>query len=1104
MKKGLLLIGFLLLYSLTARSQINRSGTPLISWFDTAETQGDLVNLSITMDKRGVMYFGNESDGIVTYDGSGWGLISMNSPQRVTSLVTDRRGVVFVGGENDFGFLQPDQSGRLTYCSLGERIADTAVAEGIMTITSIVADSTRVYFSDGRRLYILDILGDSLTTIDMKRDYGLSSAGRLLIFNGRTIIADNREGLFEYADGKIFSLNGGKEVRKTRFVSLLQYDRDNILIGTAERGLMLFNLRTGTVNSRFLGKEDSGRLMRANLTTVVILPGNLIAAGLSNGGGIYIFSHEGKLLQYISGETTSIRESSVTAMYCDYTSNSQLWFCTKGFINKAYVSLPACEFGSAAGILSVASSFAEFKDSLFVGTNDGLYKGYSDKSGVRRFRKLNDPGSEVNALLVMDMANGQSLLAATGGGLWHIDEQGDALGFLPQVNMTALSAVENNASMVVAGSAIGTIRTLMYSDGGWSVLNTSRSGDLHGRVISIMQSERDDWWILTASPSSIVRMHCEASDTTFTRYGREQGADCETFNSMIIVDKRLYICTDKGVYHYDPDDDTFVRDHDLIGNSFDNVAVNNLIKTPEGDIFLSGSDSRNFNALVRTTRQGHVIFRKQFDFLPDVHTTCLAFIEGTVWVAKGRSIFVINNAKIGFSYGTFSAFFTRINAGKKLLMADSFYTLTPQGIRIPSTGQPAGDVITLKHNNNEITFRWTTTSYVGEENTEYRYRLDNFDGEWSDWQKRTIRDYTSLPSGDYIFRLKAKTITGLETEEVIFSFSVARPWYGSLLAVLLYVAAALLIIFMIIRHLVKTQKNLNLRLDSLLRKRSETAEKSKEELSSLEQYSVAIQKTVQLSEKRLADLFPNSFIMNKPRQIISGDFCWMAGKTERCLIAVGDCTGHGVLSALQSLKIMSLLDRAASSGVAVKPAGILNGLHERLASLQTTPSGAVTEQGVTDLALLSVDRTDGLVEFAGAATQCFRVTEMSNAEAARWKSGESVDDETTLTDGRYRLETVSGDRMPMGMNMQRIREFARYEWELEKETSYYIFTDGYSDQFNGVTGKKFMKKNFRKLVLDIQKYPMKKQKEILEERLESWMGSSPQTDDILIVGFRIE
>jgi serine phosphatase RsbU (regulator of sigma subunit) len=108
------------------------------------------------------------------------------------------------------------------------------------------------------------------------------------------------------------------------------------------------------------------------------------------------------------------------------------------------------------------------------------------------------------------------------------------------------------------------------------------------------------------------------------------------------------------------------------------------------------------------------------------------------------------------------------------------------------------------------------------------------------------------------------------------------------------------------------------------------------------------------------------------------------------------------------------------------------------------------------------------------------------------------------TDGKYLIETLYGDRIPAGARKVTAVEFTRQEWSLEKDSSYYLFTDGYSDQFNGITGKKFMRGNFRNLLLEIQNFPMSRQKEILDERLLSWKGSAQQTDDILVLGFRIE
>jgi len=1057
------------------------------------------------MDKRGVMYFGNESYGIVTYDGTIWGLIPMLTPQKVNVLATDHRGVVYAGGETDFGLLLPDVAGRLTYNSLAGRIKDSTTKSEVGTILSIDADSNTVFFSDGRKLYLLDIESDSVSVKDLERDYGLKSVGRILAFDKKTVLADDREGLFEYSDGQVIPIPGGEKIRMVRFVGLLPFDKDNILIATVERGLVMFNHRTGVLNSQFLNRADNNRLRKGSLTTAALLPGKMIAAGLSNRGGVYIFSHEGRLLHHISDETTGIRESTVTSMYCDYTSNSQLWFCTSGFINRAYVSLPAYEFGSASGITSITAGITEFDDSVFVSTDDGLYKNFTDKSGVVRFRKLEEPAGRVNDFISIQLPEGDVLMAAAADGLWQADNEGNATPVLGRVHLTAIGSAKHDSTILVAGSDDGVIRTLKYSDWEWSVVNVSGSDDLHGNVKGIEQLGQDEWWILTSSPASLTRMHCGRTDTTFIQYDGDRGLDSDTLNNIVTIGDRLYVCTGRGIWRYNSGSDSFEKDHDLIGNTFDNVLISNLFKTPGGDIFLTGFDVRNFDALVTTTRQGHVVFKRQFDFLPDIATTGIAYISGNIWIAKGRSIFIIDKSKLGFSYGAFRTFFTRITAGDANVLIDgSFYSLSPVGTRIPSAEQPVDPKVSLRHSRNNITFRWTTTSYVGEGKTEYRYRLDDFDSDWSRWEKRTHRDYTNLPSGDYTFRLKSKTITGLESEEVTYAFSVRKPWFLSLVARLFYILAAAGFIYYAIIFYAGRLKLRNRRLENLMRQRTEAAEKAKAEMASLEQYAGTIQQTLMPSEKILFDAVRNSFILNKPQNVVSGDFYWMARRGDSFFAAVGDCTGHGVPAALTTLMGLYFLDEIGNRQIALRTSVILSEFRRKLITARMRSGILEEQQAGIDLALLAIDRVNGSVEFSGTGSQCFRVREMSDEEAARWKNGEMADDEGTLANGKYLLETMYGDRPPAVMHPKSDREFTQYEWKLEKNTSYYLFTDGYGDQFNGVSGKKFMKKNFRKLVLDIQNYPMSKQKVMLEERLKSWMGSSPQTDDILVVGFKIE
>ncbi len=1105
MKKGLLLVIFLFVYYLTSSSQVNRSGTPMISWFDAAATPGDLLNLCITMDKRGVMFFGNESNGIVTYDGTTWRLIPMPSPQRVNALITDHRGVVFAGGDSDFGLLEPDNTGRLKFSSLTGLIKDSVARSQVGPVLSVTADSNTVFFSDGRRLYLHDIEGDSVSVTDMEKEFGLTNAGTMLSIDSKTFIADDMEGLFWYMDGRLTRLPGGEKIRMVSFVGLLPYDRDNIMIATEERGLVLFNHRSGVLNTQFIDRDDNDRIRKGPVTAITLLPGKMIAVGLAANEGVLIFSHEGRLLQHISDATTDIRESTVTSMYCDYRSNSQLWFTTRGFINRAYISLPASEFGSATGLPSLSLGLTEFGDSVYVAADDGLYKSYIDKSGTVLFRRLERPARRVNDIVRAELPDGTVLLAASSDGLWQTDIRGRVMRILSDVHLTALGSGSFDPTLLLTGSHDGIIRTLKYQDEEWRNLSPVNNEPLDGTIKKIIQLHQDEWWILTSSPSLLTRMQCGNSDTLFFSYGREQGLACDTLSQIAVVNNRLYACTGKGIWRYNGESDLFQKDGDLIGEGFDNVNITNLIKTPEGDIFIAGFDTRNFNAQVTTTSQGHVVFKRQFDFLPDLATTGMTYIDGNIWIAKGNSIFVIDKSKLGFSYGAFNTFFTRIITGdNSVIMEGSFSSLSPGGARIPTAMQPEGADISLIHSRNNITLSWTTTSYVAEDKTEYRHRLDDFNSDWSGWDKRTNRDYTNLPSGNYTFRLKSKTISGLESEEVTFAFSVRRAWYASLVALILYSVIAAGLLYNAAKFYIGRLKTRRRRLEDIMRQRSEATDRAKTEMAGLEQYAGRIQQALMPSEKILYDAVRNSFILNKPRNIISGDFYWMVRRGDTFFAAVGDCTGHGVSSAFTTLMGLSFLDEICNRQIILKTSVIVSEFRRKLAAAHKRTGIAGEQPAIVDLALLSIDRTNGSIGFSGAGTQCYRLREMTDEEIAAWKGGRTRDDEGILSNGKYILETVNGDRFPAGIQPKSDQEFTQHDWKLEKNTSYYLFTDGYADQFNGVSGKKFMKKNFRKLILDIQNYPMSKQKEMLEERLKSWMGSAPQTDDILIIGFKIE
>jgi serine phosphatase RsbU (regulator of sigma subunit) len=508
---------------------------------------------------------------------------------------------------------------------------------------------------------------------------------------------------------------------------------------------------------------------------------------------------------------------------------------------------------------------------------------------------------------------------------------------------------------------------------------------------------------------------------------------------------------------------------------------------------------------VTTTRQGHVVFRRQFDFFPDIATTGIAWIDGSVWLAKGRSLYVIDKSKLAFRYGDYRTIFTRITSGRNnILMDGTFYTETPEGLRITSSKQPDRPVVRLRHRDNSISFTWSTTSYVDERQTEYRYRLEGFEKEWSGWEQRFGRDYTNLPAGDYVFTLKTRTITGPEGEDQRYTFTIWKPWYASIVARLVYFIFTVWMLFILIRYFARRLRLKNQRLESLLSQRNAATARGRNEMAGLEKYAGLIQKSMQPSAARLARAFPNSFVLNRPMSTVSGDFFWVMNRGEKSLIAVGDCTGHGVPSSLRTAMALSFLDEIGLRSDGMSTSSILREFRKKLDdTFCALPETEIHQEGI-DISVLAIDRAGKTVQYSGAASQCFRVREMSDQELARWENGEFKPNEGTMVSGKHLLETVYGDRIPLGMHPGADHEFTQHTWKLEKKSSYYLFTDGYADQFNGVTGRKFLKKNMRRLILDIRTYPMSRQMEILTERLESWKGNAPQTDDIIVAGLRIE
>jgi len=261
-------------------------------------------------------------------------------------------------------------------------------------------------------------------------------------------------------------------------------------------------------------------------------------------------------------------------------------------------------------------------------------------------------------------------------------------------------------------------------------------------------------------------------------------------------------------------------------------------------------------------------------------------------------------------------------------------------------------------------------------------------------------------------------------------------------------------------------------------------EKNKDITDSIN-YAKRIQEAILPPMDLKTKMFPDSFVLFQPRDIVSGDFYWFSEKNGKKIIAAVDCTGHGVPGAFMSMIGNAFLNQVVNEKGITKPAHILDHLCELIISA-LNQAGAVGEnKDGMDISLLSFDDKTGTVEYAGANNPLWII-----------KSANGSGIQSPLVE-------IKGDKQPIGIYSGKPLPFTNHEVKLDKGDSIYISTDGYADQMGGASGKKFKHKSFKDIVLSIHEFPMKEQEIIMRRTLRDWKGSYDQTDDILVIGVKV-
>ena len=278
-------------------------------------------------------------------------------------------------------------------------------------------------------------------------------------------------------------------------------------------------------------------------------------------------------------------------------------------------------------------------------------------------------------------------------------------------------------------------------------------------------------------------------------------------------------------------------------------------------------------------------------------------------------------------------------------------------------------------------------------------------------------------------------------------------------------------------------ESINRQKEEIMAQRNEIARKSRlmeeqtAQITNSIQYARDIQLAMLPEERELRAFFPESFIFNAPREIVSGDIFWFGQIEQRMVLAMVDCTGHGVPGAFLTVLVNNLLNQLVLEQKLYNPAEIVAQLDQKVRKTLRT-DGLESQTNGLDIALMVVNAETRWLEFTGAKMPLYYVH-------------------------NYSLVQIKGDRFSVGTNDGEEKFFTRQRIKLQEGDFIYLATDGFQNQFGGKDGKKFMKTQFRRLLNSLSTLPMPSQRDVLRQRFESWKGELPQTDDVLVVGLQL-
>ena len=741
--------------------QVKNIGLPAIKNYKRSEYKGGTQNWSIDQDKKGNMYFANNS-GLIQFDGTSWYKYSLPTKTEIRSLKIDSSGKIFVGGNNEFGYFQNDNNGVLQYHSLSNRVSKKD-KQNINLIWRIHIFKGEVIFQSFTKVFILK--NNKLTLLNAPTKFQFS-----FLVNNRLYFQDKSFGILEYKNDRLIPIKGTTVFNDKEIWSVFPFPGNKMLLATLEKGLFISDgekvVPWETEANNFIKKNTS-------LGGAIIKDKYIVLNSVLD--GVIVCDLNGKIFQHLNRQK-GLQNNTILTSFVDNKNN--IWLGLDNGITFINENAPFSYFDYSYNIGTVYASIT-YNGNLYVATNQGLfYHSWNSPFKDSPFIRVEGTISQAWNIQVL---NGVLICASNSGAL--IIDHNRVSKILDTKGYFGFKNIPNHEGYIIGESYNG-FSIFKRSASGYDYSHSVQGFDETTNTFSIELDENYLW--LKKNPY-LYQMTLSEDLKKFDAIQKHKNISSAYpgISSLQTINRKVYFQSQNHFFRFSEEQDAFFEDK-KISRLFSSIpTINTLIEDSEGNLWYAFNESLG----VLTKNKNGTYTKNQAPFSNLTGNLVNNYIS--VNTIDPKNIFI--GLTEGLTHYDSKIPNTFITKPKAYIASFSF----PGDTILTGNITENQKIYSIPYSSNHVKFTFSSPTYESQENVTYSYKLEPFEENWRTWSTLAIKEYTNLREGTYVMKLKSKNSYGIESEVSQIQFTISPPWYRHFLAYFLYFLLVIAAIYII-------------------------------------------------------------------------------------------------------------------------------------------------------------------------------------------------------------------------------------------------------------------------------------------------------------------